>query len=244
MLIERHKFYVEQARKRLLSQFSNIESEADKAAAEWLKRAGSRFDPDNDDPASFYETAHDEGVAFYQLLADMRDSVRLSVVAGMFHEWDKQLRDWIVREIQHWHHGEEVRAKIWSQDFGGLADLFACLGWDIRSQPFFATLDACRLVVNVYKHGDGNSFRDLKQRHPEYLEDPFKGFGDDALGMGFVDYTNLKVTDDHINEFSAAIVAFWENVPDNIHDDPVGDLPKWFEKAWLRDLENSGRSAK
>lgn len=244
MLIERHEFYVDQARKRLLSQFSNMEGEAEQAAAEWLSRADSRFDPDKDDSASFYETAHDESIAFYQLLKDMRDSVRLSVVAGMYHEWDKQLRDWMVREILHWHHGEEVRARIWSQDFGGLVDLFACLRWDIRSQPYFATLDACRLVVNVYKHGDGNSFRDLKQYHPEYLDNPIKGLGDDGQGMEFTDYTNLKVSNDQINGFSDAIVAFWKDIPDNIHDDPVIDLPKWFEKAWLKDLEKSGRLAR
>lgn len=242
MLIERHQFYIEQARKRLLSQFSDMESEAEQAAADWLDRAGQRFDPDNDDSGAFYEDAHDEGIAFYQQLEDMRDSVRLSVVAGMFHEWDKQLRDWIVREILHWHRGEEVRARIWSQDFGGLVDLFGCLGWDIRKKTYFDTLDACRLVVNVYKHGDGNSFRDLKNSHPKYLDNPLKGLGDSDFGLDLTDYTNLKVSEDHIKCFSDAIVEFWKDVPENICDGPGDDLPKWFEKAWLKDLKKSARS--
>ncbi|MBB3122478.1 hypothetical protein [Pseudoduganella violacea] len=46
MLIERHEFYAAQARRRLLSQFSNIEREAALAAAAWLKRTGTRFDPE------------------------------------------------------------------------------------------------------------------------------------------------------------------------------------------------------
>ena len=102
-LIANHQFYVDQSRKRLLSQFDNIEPEADKATEEWLERSNSRFDPDRHDPADFYETAHEVGIEFYGLLSDMRDQTWLSVVAGMFHEWDKQLRGWLVREIGHWH---------------------------------------------------------------------------------------------------------------------------------------------
>jgi hypothetical protein len=238
-LIERHQFSVGQARTRLLAQFSDMERDADKAAADWLERASQNFNPDRDDEASIYEAAHDEKIAYFLLLEDMRDNTRLSVVAGMFHEWDKQLREWMVREILHWHRGDEVRGKIWSQDFGGLVDLFTYLGWDIRQRPYYSTLDACRLVVNVYKHGEGISFQDLKRHYPEYVENPLQEFGGALQGMDFTDHTNLKVTEEHIQEFSNAIVAFWNDVPNNIHDDavcnPVCELPKWFEKAWLKD---------
>jgi hypothetical protein len=91
-LIKRHQFYVKQARKRVLSQFENMEEEADKAAEEWLEQSSGRFDPDWHDPGDFYEAANDVGIEFYQLLSDMRNQTRLSVVAGMFHEWDKNLR--------------------------------------------------------------------------------------------------------------------------------------------------------
>ena len=47
-LIDGHLFYVEQARKRLLTQFENIEAEADKASEDWLENNSHRFDPDRD----------------------------------------------------------------------------------------------------------------------------------------------------------------------------------------------------
>src|SRR3546814_14432032 len=72
---------------------------------------------------------------------------RLSVVAGMFHEWDKQLRDWLVREIQHWHHGETAALKVWSADFVQIAELLESIGWPICSADYFRTLDACRLEI-------------------------------------------------------------------------------------------------
>lgn len=168
-LIRGHQFYVDQARKRLLSQFDNMEAEADKAAEEWLEQSSDAFDPERHDPGDFYEAAHDHSIEFYQLLSDMRDRTHLSVVAGMFHEWDKQLREWLVREMKHWHRGETAASKVWSADFGKIADLLQSFGWNLRSAEYFNTLDACRLVVNVYKHGAGKSLEELKQAYPHYL---------------------------------------------------------------------------
>ena len=116
-IVKDHTFYVEQAKKRLLSQFDHIESEAEKAAEEWLERSGSYFDPDRHDPADFYEKANEVGIEFYSLLSEMRDQTWFGVVAGMFHQWDKALRGWMVREIEHWHRGENFPRKVWSSDF-------------------------------------------------------------------------------------------------------------------------------
>lgn len=117
MMVARHTFYVDQARKRLLSQFDDMEVEADKAAEEWLTGNQHRFDPDRDDPADYYERAHDESIQFYTMLSDMREQVQLGLVAGMYHEWDKQMREWIVNEMNHWHGGEIANQKIWAVNF-------------------------------------------------------------------------------------------------------------------------------
>jgi hypothetical protein len=242
-LIAGHLFYVEQARKRLLSQFEDIESEADKAADAWLERNSGRFDPDRDDDGSFYEAANDAGIEFYTLLSDMRDQTRLGVVAGMFHEWDKQLRDWLVREIQHWHHGDTAALKVWSADFVQIAELFESIGWATCSAEYFQKLDACRLVVNVYKHGKGKSLKDLKQRYPEYLDDPFGGSGAAFSGVEHRDHTHLKVSDEQFQAFSDAVVAFWQAVPENIFE-KVNDVPDWFGKAILKDRTGHKQASK
>src|SRR5262245_51319463 len=61
--------YVEQVRKRLLSQYDDISAEADKAAEEWLENHRHRFDPDRHDPADFHEAAYDASIEFYSLLS-------------------------------------------------------------------------------------------------------------------------------------------------------------------------------
>ncbi len=234
-LIKGHLFYVEQARKRLLSQFDGIEADADRAAEEWLEQSGQHFDPDRHDPGDFYERANDVGIEFYELLSDMREQTRLSVVAGMFHEWDKQLRDWLAREIQHWHRGDNATLKVWSADFGQIADLLESFGWKLRIADYFRMLDACRLVVNVYKHGEGKSLDDLRNSFPEYLDDPFKDFGGTLSDTRYRDYTYLKVSDDQFQAFSDAILAFWRDVPENVVDSQLTDVPDWLGKAILKD---------
>ena len=235
-LVTAHLFYVEQAANRLLSQFEDIESEADNASERWLDENGRFFDPERHDPGDFYEAAHDTGIEFYQLLSEMRDQTRLSVVAGIFHQWDKQLRDWLVRETFNWHKGQSVCAAIWNASFDNIFDLLSGLGWNARAEDFFTKLDACRLVVNVYKHGDGPSFTDLLARYPEYLDRPASKMAP-RFGTEYLDHSHLRVSSQQIQEFSDAIVEFWGSVPENVLDSEVSEIPDWFEKAIIRDRD-------
>lgn len=243
-LIKGHSFYIEQARKRLLSQFDDIEAEADRATEDWLEKSNQYFDPDRHDPSDFYEAANEAGVEFYALLSDMREQTRLSVVAGMFHEWDKQLRDWLVREIQQWHHGETAKSKIWSVDFGKVIDLLECFGWSVRSEKYFYKLDACRLVVNVYKHGEGKSLDDLKIHFSEYLEAPLGGSSSNFSNIKYCNHTNLNVSEDQFQEFSDAILSFWRDVPENVFESQITNVPDWFDKAMLKDRATRPQASK
>lgn len=239
-LIAGHLFYVEQARKRLLSQFSDVKSEADKAADTWLAENSHKFDPDRHDEGTFYEAAADAGIEFYQLLTEMHDRTRLSVIAGMYHEWDKQLHQWMVDQMRGWCSGGKFEKSIWNTTLTDLADLVEPLGWTIRSKPFFNQLKACRLVVNVYKHGNGSSLTQLKRKYPEYLHDPIA----DWVGESFFDilsHEHLSVSDEQFQVFSNAIVSFWRDVPQNIYDHENADKPKWLIDALGSNGNASGK---
>jgi hypothetical protein len=238
LLIRSHKFYVEQAKTRLLSQFQNIENESDEYAEEWLNQRSANFNPEIHSPDDFYEQATDEGVEYYQMLADMRKSTRLSVISGMYHEWDKQLRSWLTKEIEHWHSGNEVKKDIWNKNFSGLMDLLDSIGFQVKSLPSYASLEKCRFIVNVYKHGDGLSFNEIKMRYPEFINT----FDNSMTTPWFIDrsdHTCLVVSDAHVDEFAKAIIDFWESVPPNIINDGTICFPKWFENALRKDFANS-----
>lgn len=75
--------------------------------------------------------------------------------------------------------------------------------WDISIKNYFKELDACRLVVNVYKHGEGQSFEDLKKKYPQYVGNSTELYR----------ITDVKVNDQQIEAFSSAIVDFWKDIP-------------------------------
>lgn len=233
-LMAEHRFYVEQARKRLLSQFDNIDAEAKQAAEDYLHHMSVHFDPDKNDPLSFYEAAHDKAIELHLLLADMRENTRLSVTAGMFHQWDKKLKEWIIGEMRHWHHGENASRAIWRADFSKTMDFLATFGFNVKVLPSYEKLNAMRLVVNVFKHGDGSSFDQLKASFPEYLHNPLGGDDVDFF-VDYLKHTDVRVSDVQLNEFSEAILDFWKDIPNQIFlSEEINDL-KWFEQALLKD---------
>lgn len=229
-LIAHHKFYVEQSKSRLLSQFSDIESEADRYAEKWLEDRAHLFDPDSHNPGEFEHQAYEEGIAYYGLLNEMRDTTRLSIIAAMFHEWDKQLRDWLARELLHVHTGAAVTPAIWKANFADIFDLLECLNWPAKRRKIFDSLDACRLIVNVYKHGLGGSFYNLKARHPQFLKVTSGDSAERAWAIEYADHTDLIVSDEDLDEFSAAIVEFWNDVPENTLASAIKSVPSWLEK--------------
>ncbi|MGV8960728.1 MAG: hypothetical protein ACOH1V_10105 [Stenotrophomonas sp.] len=158
VLTEEHCFYVEEAKKRLLSQFDNISEEAEQAQEQHWNNPVRDFDPDFHDMGDVAQDALDHGVQFFQLLSEMRDRTRFSVIAGMYHHWDKAWRKFLAHELR-WTIviGEHTRRAIFSLDAKDLDKLLLALGLEVRSFPDFERLDAMRLIVNVYKHAEGSS---------------------------------------------------------------------------------------
>jgi len=234
-LIESHRFYVEQAQARLLDQFDNLEEEAHRYSEKWLEEKSHLFDPDKHDPGDFYERAHDAGIEHYQLLCDMRERTFLSVISGVYHEWDKQLRDWITQELRHWHTGDNLKIAVWKANFDEIIELLEGFEFSIKDKDFFSVLNQCRLIVNVYKHGDGNSFNDLLEKKPEYFDSELTSLlGNDAFQ--FLDHTHLSVPSHYLDELSNAIIAFWQSIPERVFLSEQMTLSGRFEKAFQKDM--------
>lgn len=227
-LIASHEFYVSEAKRRLLDPFTDkgMTEDADAFAEAWLARIP--FDPDRHDPADHYEQSYDESVSFYQRLADLRDNTRLSIIAGMFHEWEKQVRDWLGKELGHHGFGKYAHAAVWSVKLDDLFDLLENCGWNVRTLAFFDQLNRCQLVTNVYKHGNGPSFEALKAIAPDLAgkNGEFAAFFVSAL-----DYSAMTVTDDDLTRFAEAIVSFWRELPENIFFSQVAEVPRWLDRA-------------
>lgn len=237
-LIDKHLFYVNQGRSRLLTQFEDVSAEADAFAENWASERSHLFDPDRDDPNDLDERAWEESITYYGMLEDLHADVRLAIIVGMYHGWDKELRDWIVKQIQHWHSGTNVRAEIWRASFHKLAEFLSCLGWAVDDLGCYRGLDRCRLVVNVYKHGEGQALENLKDHHSDLLASGLlDATPNKELAKRLLGYRHLKVTDNHLVEFSDAIVDFWAAMPEMISEDDFRSWPDWIQKAVARDKE-------
>ncbi|NLP65536.1 hypothetical protein [Paraburkholderia sacchari] len=230
VLLEPHKFYVSEARKRLLAQFSDIEREASEAEARHLEASGQNFDPDRDDPADAYEHAYQEGVSRWIALNEMHNTVTLALTAGMFHQFDKTLRDKAVREFSHWLDREKIGPVVWNLGFPRLIELLEWLGMDIIGKDFFDKLDACRLVVNVYKHGDGDAHCELSSKHPEYYD---RGVTRDLPWLR-ANHEELTVSEAQFVEFAEAITAFWTNIPQYSYASQLREEPTWLEAEYKK----------
>lgn len=236
LLMAEHCFYVEQAKKRLLSQFMDIESEAEQAAEEYLERLSERFNPDLHDPSDFYAAAHNEGIAFYSQLSDMHERTRFSVTAGMYHEWDKKLREWLTKEIRRRYVCKNLLDAVWKASFEDTMGFLGSIGWPVKNKAYYPKLDALHLIVNVFKHGRGGSLTTMKKRYPEYFNNMFANLVE--WNVDSLDYSDLKITDGQFDEFSEAILAFWHDVPEQIFDDEslsITTWPKRLKDAWEKD---------
>lgn len=230
-IIASHQFYVDQAKSRLLSQFDNMEEEAEKYAEEWLEEnIYYIFDPDEDDPDDFNDQANEASEDFHQNLYDLNNQARFAITAGMYHKWDKELREWIIQESRHSSLGIYMKENIWNVHLKGIMDLFQGCGWDIKNENFYKLIDACRLVVNVYKHGNGNSLDDLKKYYPEYIFNPLSN-EEFKFNFGYLDHSDLILTDDNFQTFSDAIVTFWQSVPNKIYCSENTTFPNWLNEA-------------
>lgn len=233
--IAEHRFYVEQAKTRLLSTFNNISAEADQAARDHWEASGRTFHPDYSDEGDLAEAAENHGIAFYQLLAEMHERTRLSVVAGMYHHWDKRFRRFLAREMR-WPGlvpGEHTRRALWRIDSAKLEEFLRGLGLDIRTFPCFDRLDAMRLVVNVFKHGEGKSLDDLRRLYPEFV--PLAG----PVATQCLDDTDMVINDKHVGEFADAVEVFWRVLPAELVFDAGTDLyvPDEIAKGYRKDME-------
>lgn len=212
--IEVHNFIYQEAQKRILNQFANIEDEAQEAQNNYLTQYSSNTYYEEIDTCSIFENAFEAGYKHYDLLSNMKVQVQLNTISLIFHHWNITLRDWLAKELKHNFEEKYSDEIAYSPDMRKIYQVFNELGWQIESQPFFKKLDAMRLIVNIYKHGNGRSLKYLQKNYPEYLNK--KEIDIDFLAP-LLHHSDLKINEAHLDEFSEAIIAFWQKIPERLY---------------------------
>lgn len=207
-IVESHKFYLKQAKSRLLGQLRDIQDAAKAGADDWLA---------DNEVVERGEWEHSLPELFTNILVNLLIETRLSIAASIYHRWEKDLKKKIIGTGRVFHKikkGRQVVRDINSSNHKDLLDVLSELGCEIRNTDIGRKLDECRLVVNLYKHGAGNAFNTIRNSHPEYLascgEASSSGGGETATPEG------ICISDEHLDAFSEAIVAFWKKWSDQV----------------------------
>lgn len=218
LLLARFDFVVGQTRTRVLSNFSNMEEEADQVSKDVYERIGSMvFHGEMSDAA---ELAFDHGLDFYMMLNDLKKQATLGALASFYHHWDKEFRSFMERELTHYFDHNEIEEFCWQPNIGKLFDVLEDWGWPLRQATWFPLVNACRLIVNVYKHGKGLALDELARKHPQYFKSPFDTLQASPWSTA-PDHEDLAVTETEFDQIAGALRQFWVDFPERLYMPPL-----------------------
>ena len=100
LILEKHDFYLDQFNARVLSQLRDIGGEADRLTNAEYERLGALPGDGSKSLEEIAEEAMERGQTLYGLLSVLRKQMLLGALAGLYHQWDKELREFIEREIR------------------------------------------------------------------------------------------------------------------------------------------------
>jgi hypothetical protein len=203
-ILQRHDFYVAQTKARVLANFAYVERDAD----DFVRLECDRL---SEEPDS--EWANERRQEFWSLFHDLRQQIFLGALAGCFHQWEKDLRDFLERELLHDFEPDAVRGEVWSPSFLAAYDICNQYEWNWSEGDFFALLEAGHPIVNVHKHGKGRSLDKLAKAHPEYLPRPS---GSASRFNNAPHHNQLEITDAQFDEIAFAIRSFWQAFPERL----------------------------
>jgi hypothetical protein len=192
--LERIDVYAKEVADRVLPIFDHMEQEADEAANQHYRKTGNP------------EDAHQRGISIYIDLNFVRTQVTGLAIAGIFHLWERLLKEFLVQESHHY--TEPTRERILGAQFPKLVKWLEEIGWSIKSAQFYDSLDCLRLVANVIKHGDGQSCRSLLKKAPNMFISFGHPWADDKRGA-----SHLSLKREDFPEFASAARMFFEQFP-------------------------------
>ncbi|MDE0335404.1 MAG: hypothetical protein OXI64_10635 [Defluviicoccus sp.] len=214
-LLARHDFYMEQVKARVLRSFDNMEEEAEQIDDELYERLAA-FDSEGGDMTARAEIARHDGMEFFLLLCHMKTQTTLGALASLYHQWEKDFRGFMQRQqILVRNNGNEEKDYFWHCETRELFDALESFGWSIRESKIYQSLESCRLIVNVYKHGKGPSLESLIEYFPQYLKGRLSGSAESSL-LGSSRHEDLAVTEEQFDQIGEGIRQFWRDFPSRL----------------------------
>lgn len=204
--------YVDGFTTRVLPVFDHIDDEATAAANKaWDSAMSSPAHHENFDPGDFAEAAQGYGLEVYENLQFSRQQLLNLAAAGLYHLWERLLKQFICKELRAWtFNGHTIQKIITPADFRRLEEFLSEFGFHLARQNYYADLSELRLVANVAKHGDGKSCEELQASAPHL----FGGYNYQFDIFSIADSLELKPED--FTRYAKTVTDFWDTFPENL----------------------------
>lgn len=203
LALQKHQFYYGEAVNRLLNQFENLEECAVKKDEEFQYPGDidSAYKPD-----------------FQSLLAEIHNRTQLSIIAAMYFKFEKLIRSWIAYSISDVEDCEnkydDLKKEIFRRSFIEILSSLMKIGFLKIPSEMFKKILTYHHVVNVFKHGQGQSMNWLKENNPEFLKEHYEEYETEedwklANGDG---EPALKIDNGNVNEIYEVIRHFIDGI--------------------------------
>jgi hypothetical protein len=209
--------FCEHACDDIIPAFGNPENRANELAESEYRRLCSQpvGEYGDYDLAIAAEAAHEKGLAFYETLTAVRQSMLNLLAAGLFHLIEQELANLCHIEAETVAPPTDTKICVtadWYQQHFGL---------DLGSLDSWQMIDDLPLVANTVKHAEGKSATDLRQRRPEFFRHPIdrKLLPNETQSVSFVrpvrsplSGEDLYITEEAFQEFAQAAERFLRDV--------------------------------
>jgi len=227
---------VEEYYRRTVTVFQELEKEAEKYGEELFENYPATEDTD---PASVAERAEEKKFEKFLTLTLMKSNHLLMTISMLYHMWEQQLIRFTMREMKH-----HIAFKAKEMPFEHVQLVFRLHGVDIAETQAWKKLRELKCLVNVVKHGDGNSADRLRKIRPDFFEfDILKDSelstvkGVDTLELHespLFDPYALQITEDDLHTYVNAAKGFWGEFPEQVFSKKELLLKELNEKSRKR----------
>ena len=204
---------------KILPQFSDIESEANKVSDYYWEDVMSRpvFEDSSDDPGIYADTAIERGNDHYMMLNLGLYTVTCAWHATLFEFFHQQIRLFLYKEFRHL---SDIDIKDFCGYFSEIESFFNFHNFNITKLDCWPKIDELRLLCNVIKHGEGDSAEKLREIAPHRFKDQN---GIDLFGLYNTTllHITLNIDDKSLEYYRVATETFWNEIPERCYSNEL-----------------------
>lgn len=199
---------------RVLPTFASPEEEAIMCYEQLIQNVPELNSDTGNGIETLYGPSFDWAYDRYVLLATMEYRTLAMWISCLCQVWEQQLYRFILREFV----SDEVcsNKQMLELSFKKITELFGWYGVRFSDMKSWNKVCELRTLVNVFKHGRGNSEKRLRKLRPDYFFLNIEAENIDVMALSNTSLLEptLQIRKNDFDDYYNALVSFWEELPE------------------------------